>query len=172
MLISTDLANLLQAADIPFRAVEHAAEGSCEAVSALRGNELKQAAKAIVLSGKVSKKGRVYILAVLPADLKVNVDSLVRLYGDLGVKSMNFANADKATVLTGCVMGTVPPFRFADNVAEGDKHLEMVVDPRLFDNDEIVFNACELTQSFFIAATDYKKWIDTDSSIRIHCFGE
>jgi len=86
MQIFNRIIELLQKHDIIFKVCEHEAEGRCELISKIRGNELCQAMKAMVIMAKMNKKDRKYYLAVVPAD--------------------------RAKTLTECEMGAVPPFTF------------------------------------------------------------
>ncbi|HYX48848.1 MAG TPA: hypothetical protein VE843_03860 [Ktedonobacteraceae bacterium] len=50
----THLITFLDENDVPYRLIDHAAEGRTELVSPMRGNELSQAAKCIVLMVKIT----------------------------------------------------------------------------------------------------------------------
>lgn len=127
------------------RVVEHAAEGRTEVVSQLRGNELRQAAKAMVITVKLGKKDRRYFLCVVPGDSRLDMEAVKKLGN--GTHAL-FAPADVATQLTGCISGAIPPISFHPD-------LKLVVDPRLLENASIVFNAGCLDQSIFVERDDY-----------------
>ena len=136
---------LFRANTSPFRMVEHPPEGRTEVVTQIRGNRLGQAAKAMVVMVKLGKKDRQYLLCVVPGDCRIDLDVVKKLGG--GTHAM-FAPPAVAEQLTGCVVGAIPPVSF-------DTSLTLVVDPRLLENEEIVFNAGRLDRSIFIDPCAY-----------------
>jgi Ala-tRNA(Pro) deacylase len=133
--------------DANVRVVDHPAEGRTEIVSQLRGNELRQAAKAMVIMVKQGKKQRSYFLCVVPGDCRLDMEAVKAL--GRGSHAL-FAPADVTEQLTGCVSGAIPPVSFHAD-------LKLVVDPKLLDNEVIVFNAGCLDQSIFIDRESYVK---------------
>ncbi|WP_437287430.1 YbaK/EbsC family protein [Sorangium sp. So ce406] len=136
---------LFEGSGAAFRVVEHPAEGRTEVVTQMRGNRLGQAAKAMVVMVKLGKKDRRYLLCVVPGDCRIDLAVVKGLGG--GTHAM-FAPPAVAEQLTGCVMGAVPPVSF-------DAELALVVDPRLLENAELVFNAGRLDRSIFIERDAY-----------------
>ena len=128
-----------------YRLIDHAAEGRTELVSPMRGNELSQAAKCIVLMVKIGKKITRYILAVIPGDTMLDFQAVKSLLGSTYVA---FASPDIAERMAGSVAGTILPFSFNDE-------LELLVDPTLLENDEIYFNAARLDRSMVLRTQDY-----------------
>ena len=55
---------------------------------------------------------------------------------------------EKAQELTGCVIGAIPPFSFSDQ-------LQLLADPLIQQNDEVVFNAGRLDRSIMMKLRDY-----------------
>ena len=51
--------------------------------------------------------------------------------------------------LTNCDSGAVPPFSFNED-------LSVIVDPELYENEEIVFNVGRLDRSIYISSKDYR----------------
>src|SRR3954452_8590160 len=128
-----------------YRLIEHAAEGRTEIVSAMRGNELRQAAKCVILMVKLGKKVTKYVLAVVPGNMRVDMNAVKTL---LGGTYISFASTDIAERLAGSVAGTILPFAF-------DPELELLVDPALTANEEIYFNAARLDCLLALNTTDY-----------------
>ncbi|MFE0172071.1 YbaK/EbsC family protein [Streptomyces sp. NPDC059002] len=143
----TKLVGLLDERGATYRVIEHEAEGATEAVSALRGNTLEQAAKCIVVMVKIGKKTKRYILAVVPGDRRVDLNALKAL---LGGSYAGFATQEVAERLSGSVSGTILPFSF-------DPELELVVDPALLAHEEIFFNAARLDRSLALRTADYRE---------------
>jgi Ala-tRNA(Pro) deacylase len=128
-----------------YRVIEHPAEGRSDEISRIRGNQLSQAAKAIVMAVRQNKKVLSYALVVVPGDCRVDFAAVARLGGG---NQAAFAPMDKVQELTNCVSGAVPPFAFHPD-------LQLIVDPRLLKHDEIVFNAGRLDRSMFVQRETY-----------------
>ena len=141
----TRLVALLDAHGARYRVIEHEPEGRTDIVSAMRGNELADAAKCIVLMVKLGKRTTRYVLAVVPGDARVDFGRIRALFGATYV---SFASADTAERLAGSVAGTILPFVF-------DSGLELVVDPALLERSEIYFNAGRLDRSIALRTQDY-----------------
>ena len=96
----------------------------------------------------VMKAGKIYLLAVLPADEQADLYSLTQKFD---CKRASLASPEEVTVLADCVFGSVPPFSF-------HKNLHLVVDESLLErNDEIAFNAGLLDRSVVLNAKDYAR---------------
>lgn len=140
------LVSLLTDAGARFRVIEHAAEGRSEAISTIRGNRPEQAAKAMVLDVRGGGGGRRHVLAVLPGSRKLDFSAVAGLFE---ARKCGFASPDTAQQLTGCVMGSVPPFAL-------NPELAIVVERDLLSNDTLFFNAGRLDRSMEL---DTKDWL-------------
>ena len=143
--IHEQLKELLTRAGATFRVVEHEAEGRTDYIARIRGNRTEQAVKSIVVMVRFGKNEPRYALANVPGDCRVDLKAIRALYG--GSQSA-FAPREKAEELTGCVIGAIPPFSFSDQ-------LEVLADPLIQENDEVVFNAGRLDRSIFMKCADY-----------------
>jgi Ala-tRNA(Pro) deacylase len=143
----THLIALLDQNSAQYRTIDHAPEGRTEIVSPLRGNDLAQAAKCMVVMVKIGKKVTKYILAVVPGDTRVDLQAIKAL---LGGTYVSFANPEIAERLAGSVVGTVLPFSFHPD-------LQLIADPTLLTHDEIFFNAARLDRSLALRTTDYTR---------------
>jgi len=141
----TQLIHFLDQGGARYRLIDHAPEGRTEIVSPMRGNNLSQAAKCIVVMIKVGKKTTRYILAVVPGNARVDFDALKALMRGTYI---SFASAEIAERLTGCVSGTILPVSF-------NPDLELIADPSVLINDEIYFNAARLDRSMALKSQDY-----------------
>ena len=139
------LVALLTEAKARFRVIEHEAEGRSEAISAIRGNRPEQAAKAMVLDVRGGGGGRRNVLAILPGNAKLDFNAVARLFE---ARKAGFASPDSAQTLTGCVMGSVPPFSLNPDLA-------IVVDEDLLKNETLFFNAGRLDRSMELDTTDW-----------------
>ncbi len=130
-----------------YRLIDHEPEGRTDIVSPMRGNDVSQAAKCMVVMVKITKKVKKYVLAVVPGDAKVNLNAIKDLFRGIYV---SFATPEIAEKLAGSVSGTVLPFSFNED-------LELIVDPKLLENDELFFNAARLDRSMALKTSDYEK---------------
>ena len=136
---------LLDDGGAEYRTIHHEPEGMTSLVSRLRGHELAQAAKCIVVRIKLGRKVNKFVLAVVPGDYLVALDVLRDMWGGTYV---SFATRETAEDLSGCVSGTIIPFSFRDD-------LELVVDAGLLAEPEIYFNAARLDLSIALTTSDY-----------------
>ncbi|MGW0804770.1 YbaK/prolyl-tRNA synthetase associated domain-containing protein [Nonomuraea sp. NPDC002799] len=135
----------LDGAGARYRLIDHAPEGRTEQVSALRGNDVAQAAKCLIVMVKVGKKQTRHVLAVVPGDARLDLQAVKAMLDGTYVA---FAAKEKAEELAGSVSGTVLPFSY-------DPRLELVADPALLDQPELYFNAGRLDRSMALATEDY-----------------
>ncbi|HET6845400.1 MAG TPA: YbaK/EbsC family protein [Anaerolineales bacterium] len=128
-----------------YRVVEHAPEGRTELIARIRGNRLEQAIKSIVVQVRMTRKENRYCLANVPGHRRVDLDAI---QAHFAASSVAIANREKAEALTGCVTGAIPPFSF-------NPDLQLLADPMVTENEEVVFNAGRLDRSIFMRADDY-----------------
>ena len=143
--IHEQLCALLDREGAVYRVVEHAAEGRTEFITQIRGNRLEQAIKSIVVQVRLSKKENIYCLANVPGDCRVDLNGIK---SNFNAKSISVAPREKAEALTGCVIGAIPPFSFSEQ-------LQVLADPFIQQNEEVVFNAGRLERSIFMKLVDY-----------------
>ena len=139
------LITLLDEHGASYRLIDHAPEGRTEIVSPMRGNELSQAAKCIVMMVKIGKKVTKYVLGVVPGDAQIDLNAVKSIFRGTYI---SFATPEIAEKLAGSVSGTVLPFSF-------NPELELIVDPSLLKNDELYFNAARLDRSMVLKTKDY-----------------
>jgi Ala-tRNA(Pro) deacylase len=140
----------LEAAGARYRLIDHEPEGQTDLVSALRGNDVTQAAKCLIVMVKIGKKQTRYVLAVVPGDARLDLQAVKSL---LGGSYVAFAGRDKAEELAGSQAGTILPFSY-------HPQLEVIADPALLDSPELYFNAARLDRSIALAAGDYRRLAD------------
>lgn len=146
-MIFEKLNELLSKENAKFRVLRHESAKTSQEVAIKRGTKLGQGAKALVCMIKSSgEKHR--ILAVLPADLKADLNAIAATFG---AKKASLASPNEVSELTDCVFGAIPPFSF-------HKDLMLIADPSLFERfDEIAFNAGLLDRSIVLNTQDYKR---------------
>ncbi|MDQ2691332.1 MAG: YbaK/prolyl-tRNA synthetase associated domain-containing protein [Chloroflexota bacterium] len=143
--IHQQLRDLLDREGATYRVVEHEPEGRTEVIAKIRGNRIEQSIKSIVVQVRLNRKENVYCLANVPGDCRIDFKGIKSHFE---ADSVAFASRDKAQELTGCVIGTIPPFSFNDQ-------LRVLADPLIQQNEEVVFNAGRLDRSIFMRLEDY-----------------
>jgi Ala-tRNA(Pro) deacylase len=128
-----------------YQLIDHPPEGRTDAVSALRGHDVAQAAKCLIVMVKTGKKQTSYVLAVVPGDARLDVGAVRELRNG---SYAAFASRDKAEELAGCPTGTVLPFSY-------HQRLQLVADPTLLEHPELFFNAGRLDRSVALDTDDY-----------------
>lgn len=84
-------------------------------------------------------------MCVLPGNRKVDLEKMRAL---LGEKRLSLATPEEVLHVTGCVIGSVPPFGNLFGIP-------VYVDRSLLHNSEIAFNAGMLTRSIVMKTEDY-----------------
>jgi|SRR3989344_4211043 len=140
---------LLETEGVWLETFEHTPVRTSEEAAKLReGYSLKEGAKAIIVRVKVKGGSKYFAMLVIPGDQRFNVDKVIKL---LKAKDIRFANESEVKQITGGVeSGGVPPF---GNLFD----LKVIVDPSLFRNKRIVFNAGDRRFSVAMNSSDYKK---------------
>ena len=143
--IHEQLCALLDKEGAVYRVIEHEAEGRTEIIAKIRGNRIEQSIKSMTLQVRLNRKENIYCLANIPGDCRVDFDGVKRYFN---ADSVAFASREKAQALTGCVIGAIPPFSF-------NEQLQVLADPLVLENEEVVFNAGRLDRSIFMKLDDY-----------------
>ena len=141
------LVDLLASHNAEYRVIDHAPEGRTELVSALRGHDVSLAAKCMVMMLKVGKKVTKYVLGVVPGNARLDLDAVKTVHG---ASYVSMASPAKVEELCGSVVGTVLPFSFNADV-------DVIVDPALFQNEYMYFNAARLDRSFALRTQEYMR---------------
>ncbi|HKD07633.1 MAG TPA: YbaK/EbsC family protein [Bryobacteraceae bacterium] len=135
----------LSAEKVPFREAHHEPTRTSEESARARGEEKRVGGKALVI--KVDDTFRLFVLS---ADRKLDSAAIKRHYG---AKRTRFATPEELMMMTGLVPGSVPPF------GEPILPFPLSVDPSVFTNDRVAFNAGSLTDSMVIPIDDYRRII-------------
>ena len=143
--VHKQLCDLLDQQGAQYRVIEHEPEGRTEVIAKIRGNKIEQSIKSIVVQVRLNRNENIYCLANVPGDCRIDFDGIKNHFK---ADSVAFAARDKAQELTGCVIGAIPPFSFSDQ-------LQVLADPLIQQNEEVVFNAGRLDRSIFMRLDDY-----------------
>jgi Ala-tRNA(Pro) deacylase len=136
---------LLDQQGASYRLIDHPPEGRTELVSAMRGHDVAHAAKCMVLIVKQGKKTTRYVLAVVPGNVRVDLQAVKAL---LEATYVSFASPEMAQELAGAPSGAVLPFSF-------HPALELIADPSLLEHEEIYFNAGRLDRSMALKTREF-----------------
>ncbi len=140
------LCALLDEKGLPYRIIEHEAEGRTEMIAKIRGNRIEQSIKSMVVKVRFGKKDSRYYLANVPGNCRVDLPAIQAMM--IGT-DISIAAREKAEELSECVIGAIPPYSFNDQ-------LIVLADPLIFENEEVVFNAGRLDRSIFMSSKDYR----------------
>ncbi len=134
-----------------FETFEHEPVRTSEESARVRtGYSLKQAAKAMIIRVKLSESEKRFAMLVFPADWRFDNEKVRNLFG---AKDIRLATEEEVSQLTGGVQaGGVPPF---GNLFG----LEVVTDPKLFENEKIIFNAGDRRFSVAIKSEDFRRLV-------------
>lgn len=131
-----------------FETFEHEPVRTSEEAARVRtAYSLHQGAKAMIVRVKSSEQDKRFVMLAFPADLRFDKEKVKVL---LSIKDVRLATEQEVSSITGGVeLGGVPPF---GNLFG----LEIIVDPKLFQNEKIIFNAGDRRFSIAMRSEDYQ----------------
>ena len=147
MTVLESIRSLLRNHGISFREVHHEPTPTSQDAARVRGEELKNGGKALLM-----KVDSGFALFVLPADRRIHSAAIRRA---LRAKKIRFASREELSELTasqyhaGLEPGGVPPF------GEPILPFPLYLDTAIGDNQRIAFNAGSLTDSIVMTISDY-----------------
>lgn len=146
--VTDEIINLLKTRKIWFESFEHEPVTTSEQAVKVRPDySLHQGAKAIIIRIKKTEQEKFFVMLVYPADSRFNKIKVKQYFN---AKDIRFATEEEVEKVTGGVkIGGVPPF---GNLFG----LEVIVDPELFANGKIIFNASDRRLSLAMKSSDYK----------------
>lgn len=133
---------LLQRNKIEFQLIEHAPVYTSKQAANVRGLNMSEGAKSLLL-----KTDKIFILAILPGDKKLDSKKLKRA---LGIKDLRFSTSEEVEKIMGCQVGACYPF------GEPSK-TKTLVDKSLSLNEFISFNPGVHNKTIRIRWDDYQK---------------
>jgi prolyl-tRNA editing enzyme YbaK/EbsC (Cys-tRNA(Pro) deacylase) len=134
---------LLRDRNIEFRHVRHGPVQTSEEAATARGEPLEIGGKSLVI--KVDADFRLFVLS---AAARLETRAVKRHFRAKGIR---FASPVELKDLTALVPGSVPPF------GEPILPLPLYVDPSVFANQRIAFNAGSMEDSLIISTVDYRR---------------
>ena len=140
MPVFSKIKDFLDKNNIDYEFKEHEPVRTSEEAAAVRGEDIKIGAKALLL-----KADDRFVMVVLSAAKRIDSKALKKIFS---VKSLRFATSEEVEEKTGCEPGGVPPFAHVFG-------LDLVVDKSIMQNEFMAFNAGERTKSLKIKTQDY-----------------
>ncbi|MEK6947312.1 MAG: YbaK/EbsC family protein [Nanoarchaeota archaeon] len=131
--------DVLNKEKIDYEVLEHRPVFTSKEAAEVRGTELKQGTKALVLK---TEDG--FIQACVAGNKELDVEKLQKI---TLFKKIGMANAKEVRQVTGCNIGSVPPF---GNLFE----LKVYFDKSVLENEILAFNAGSHTRSIKMKAKD------------------
>ena len=129
--------------NVPYREAHHEPTRTSEESARARGESMGGGGKALVV--KVDDMFRLFVLS---AARKLDSAAVKKYFS---AKKTRFATPEELMLMTGLVPGSVPPF------GEPILPFRLYVDPSVFANDRVAFNAGSLTDSMVIPIEDYRR---------------
>ncbi len=134
--------------NVPFREAHHEPTRTSEESARARGEEMRVGGKALIV--KVDETFRLFVLS---ADRKLDSGAIKKRFA---AKKTRFATPEELTQMTGLVPGSVQPF------GQPILPFPLYVDPSVFENDRVAFNAGSLTDSIMMPIEDYRRLANAD----------
>lgn len=151
--ITQQIVDLLKSNGLWFETFEHEAVTTSEDAARVRPHyTLHQGAKAIVVKGEKKNKEEVFLMLVVPADLRLDSK---KVKSAVDLRSFRFATEEEISDITqGIQRGGVPPF---GNLFF--KPIAVHIDPKMFESERIIFNAGDRCFSIAMKSEDYKRLV-------------
>jgi len=143
--------NILDKSRVDYKHLMHEHVSTSEDAAKIRGTNIEDAAKAIILKVQSRDRAFYFIQAVIPANKRIDLKKLKII---LDSKNVALASPDEVLEKTGCTIGSVPPF------ASLLFSIPMYMDESILNKDFIVFSAGTHNDSIQMKAQDYLVILD------------
>lgn len=142
------IVDFLKKNSLEFETFEHEPVRTSEEAAQVRsGYTISQGAKALIVRIKRTNIEKKFVMLVVPGDCRFDPNKVKTLFG---AKDIRFATEEEVFKITdGIIPGGVPPF---GNLFD----LQTVVDPSLFTNKKMIFNAGDRRFSIGMKTDDYQ----------------
>lgn len=144
--IEKKIVKMLDEQAVKYELLEHEPVYTSEQAAGVRGVPLKTGVKALVCKTNENK----FILVLVRADKRADLDRVAELEG---TKKVSLARPEEVLKITGCEIGSVPPFGHP-------RALKTYLDREILEEDEVNFNIGSHTKSVKMKAKDLLKVIN------------
>ncbi len=150
--VTTTIIKLIKDKSYWFETFEHEPVRTSEEAAKIRdGYSIHQGAKAMIVRVKITNNDKKFVMLVIPGDLRFDNNKVKHIFN---AKDIRFATEEEVAKLAdGVQPGGVPPFGNLFGI-------EVLVDPILFENEKIVFNAGDRRYSVGMMSSDYKSLVN------------
>jgi Ala-tRNA(Pro) deacylase len=132
---------LLDQHHFDYKVFEHEHVVTSEDAARIRGTDIRNGAKALVLQ---SKSGRFFMIVISAAE-RVDLKKFKQVINE---KNVSLASPEEVLKKTGCTVGSVPPF---GNLFD----IPVYIDSSFLNKERIVFSAGSHTKSIEMNLKDY-----------------
>ncbi len=144
--VTENIKRIFEENGIEHRIFEHEPVYTCQQAADVRGVGVDTGVKALLVKTTEGK----YIMILVTADQKVDLKKVAKLEG---TKKLNLASPDEVYEVTGCKIGSVPPFGFKKNI-------KTYLDEEVLEKEDVNFNAGGHSISASMKGKDMPKVID------------
>jgi Ala-tRNA(Pro) deacylase len=137
--------DILDKSRVDYKHLIHEHVSTSEDAAKIRGTNIEDAAKAIILKAQTRDGTFYFIQAVIPAHKRIDLKKLKII---LDSKNVALASPEEVLEKTGCTIGSVPPFGKLFNIS-------VYLDESILEKDFIVFSAGTHNDSIQMKAQDY-----------------
>lgn len=141
---------ILDKAKVEYTHLTHEHVTTSEDAAKIRGTNIEDAAKAIILKAQLRDGSFQFIQAVIPANQRIDLKKLKLI---LESKNVALASPDEVLERTECTIGSVPPFGKLFDIP-------MYMDESVLQKDLIVFSAGTHHDSIQMKAQDYYELLE------------
>jgi len=145
-LVVNNVRRMLDEKGLEYEIIDHEPVYTSEQASKVRGVLLENGVKAMVLKTEECR----YIIVLIRADKRIDMKLIARMEE---TKKLHLAKPDEVFKLTGCKIGSVPPFGHM-------KELKTYLDRDILEEEEVNFNIGEHTKSIKMKGSDLIKILD------------
>jgi Ala-tRNA(Pro) deacylase len=143
--------DILDKSRVDYKHLMHEHVSTSEDAAKIRGTNLADAAKAIILKVQNKDGSFSFVQAVIPANERIDLKKLKII---LGTKNVALASPQEVVENTNCTIGSVPPF------ASVLFNIPIYMDDSVLQKDFIVFSAGTHNDSIEMKAQDYLVVVD------------
>lgn len=158
--VTSKIIKLLKDNNCWYETFEHEPVRTSEEAAKVRtGYTQHQGAKSMIIKIKSKEENKKFAMVVLPGDLHFDSAKVKKIFK---VKDFRLATEEEVSNLTdGVQPGGVPPFGNLFN-------LQVIIDPIIFENEKMIFNAGDRKFSVAMLSQDYKRIVKPEV-IKIVC---
>jgi Ala-tRNA(Pro) deacylase len=146
VIVAKRIENILKEGGFDHEIMDHGPVFTSEEAANIRGVSLKSGVKALLL--KTTDGG--FVMGLCPGDKRLDLKKIAKKEG---VKKASLASKEEVLKITGCEIGSVPPFGYP-------KKLKTYMDRDVLENEWVNFNIGLHTKSASMKSADLRKLVN------------